>query len=322
MSAVLPAGLDPGLRAVLRLIGDAPLGGADFDPLRARAAFRALTVAGRPPSALVPVGGVEEVTVPGPSGALACRVYRPEGRGPFPTVVFLHGGGFVLGDLDTHEGHCRRLCAQARAVVLSVGYRRAPEHPFPAAFLDARAAVRWAAAEIGTLGGAGGTLAVAGDSAGGNLAAALAQDCRDRGGPVLGGQLLVYPAIDLTFSDGYPSRFEFGEGLLLTLDAMAWFRECYLGADPGTSPWASPIRGDLRALPPAIVVTAEFDPLRDEGEAYAAALRAAGVPVECLRFAGLIHGSFELPLVSPACAEAAHTAFAAFGRLLRGEAAP
>ncbi|MBO2448574.1 alpha/beta hydrolase [Actinomadura barringtoniae] len=292
-------------------------GSQAFDPARARAAFRALAVDARAPSAVAPVGTTQDRLLPATPDGLPVRIYRPETALPVATVVFLHGGGFVIGDLDTHDNHCRWLCSETGAVVVSVAYRRAPEHPFPAAVDDCLAAVRWAAAELDALGGRTGGLAIAGDSAGGCLAAVVTQLCRDSGGPELRAQLLVYPVADLRADGQYPSRAEYATGYLLTADAMRWFRACYLpdGTDPAT-PTASPIRGRLDGLPPAVVVTMEHDPLRDEGEAYAAALSAAGVRTRAHRFDGLIHGSFELPVLTEGCADAMREAFGSFRALL------
>jgi acetyl esterase len=271
---------------------------------QARAGLRAFTAGLRSPASTVPVESVAELTV---AGELPGRVYRPDSPGPVPTVVFFHGGGFVLGDLDTHDGLCRWICRDVGAVVLAVGYRLAPEAPFPAAPRDCVAATRWAADHVGALGGDAGRLAVAGDSAGGNLAAVVAQVCRDEAGPALAAHLLICPATDLT-DTAYPSRVDNSAGLLLSADDMRWFAACYLGPDQDRSaPLASPLRGNLAGLPPAVVVTAEYDPLRDEGDAYAHALAAAGVPVTRHRFAGLIHGFFDLTRLSPACADAVRT---------------
>jgi acetyl esterase len=321
--------LDPTIDAVLTLAGQAERrGSTPFTPERARAGLRMLAVDIRSPTSVATVGHVEDRMLDGADapGAtpLPLRIYRPVSEAPTATVVFFHGGGFVIGDLDTHDNHCRWLCRESGAVVVSVDYRRAPEAPFPAAVEDCLAATRWAAREIGTLGGRRDLLAVAGDSAGGNLAAVIAQQCRDDGGPALTAQLLVYPVVDLTTGVNYPSRRENAEGYLLTADAMRWFRSCYLGdaAADGASPLCSPILGKLAGLPPAVVVTMEYDPLRDEGAAYADALTAAGVPVVPYSFDGLIHGSFELPILPPACVDAMRTAFGSFRAMLYGERTP
>lgn len=315
--------LDPHLQGMLRLAE--ALGAPSLragTPGDARRLLRTLTVDVRPLDADVPVRSVRERIVRVDRRRLRLRIYRPMGRrsDQRPTVAFFHGGGFVIGDLDTHDLSCRLLCRELDAVVVSVDYRLAPEHPFPAALEDALAATRWTAARAGRLGGDPSRLVVAGDSAGGNLAAVVAQQWSSGAGPrlpPLAAQLLIYPVIDLEDEGGvrYPSRRAYAEGHLLTGDDMRWFAELYVGevADR-RDPRLSPIRGDLVGLPSAVVVTAEFDPLRDEGEAYAAALAAAGVPVAHHRFDGLIHGFFGLAAWSPACA----AAVAVTCRLLRG----
>jgi acetyl esterase len=256
----------------------------------ARAAIQALALAAGPPE---PVAKVEDRTVPGPKGEIPVRVYTPEGAGPFPILVYFHGGGWTIGNLETHDGSCRQLCNGAGCVVVSVDYRLAPEHPYPAAADDAYAATRWVAANAGALGGDARRIAVGGDSAGGNLAAVVSLMARDRGGPSLVFQLLVYPAVDAPTAN-HPSYRENAEGYFLTRDMMFWFWAHYCGKGPDPAdPYACPLNAkDLRGLPPAYVVTAEFDPLRDEGEAYAAKLREAGVPTTLKRYAGMIHGFF------------------------------
>ncbi|MEA2743604.1 MAG: acetyl esterase [Acetobacteraceae bacterium] len=227
----------------------------------------------------------------GPAGSLALRIYTPLGEGPFPLMVFFHGSGFVLCNLDTHDGMCRNLCAGTGCLVVSVDYRLAPEAKFPAAPDDCLAATRWAVANAAALGADPGRTVVAGDSAGGNLAAVTALRVRDEGGPALSGQLLLYPVTD-HYDPGAPSMLENAEGFGLTRAGMIWFWDHYL-ADPshGADPYASPMRAaDLSRLPPALVVTAEYDPLRDEGEYYAERLRQAGVPVEIKRWDGMNHG--------------------------------
>jgi acetyl esterase len=234
-------------------------------------------------------------------------------------VLFIHGGGFVIGDIDTHDNQCRTICREVGAVVLSVGYRLAPEAPFPAAVEDCVAALSWTVEHITELGDDAGRLAIAGDSAGGNLAAVTARLARDAGGPALAAQLLIYPGTD--FRDGggarYPSRTENAEGYFLTAADMRWFSEHYVGGSDPNDPRLSPILSEsLAGLPPAVVVTAEFDPLRDEGEAYADALEQAGVPVTHVRYNGLIHGFFDLAPLSPAAAEAVRETCANLRRLL------
>ncbi len=301
--------VDPSLAGLLEAIAaGTPL--SDLSPADARAVFRAMTVDTRPPGSLDPVASVEDDKVAGAAGPLAARVYRPEGDGPFPTVVLLHGGGWVIGDLDTHEPMARAICAGTDSVVVAVDYRLGPEARFPAAAEDAIAAVLDVQSRLASYGGSE-VLAVAGDSAGGNLSAVVTQHV-----PGLAAQLLVYPATDIL--GDFPSRTENAHGYFLDEPTMAWFIGCY--ADAGTDfldPRISPLRGDLTGLPPAVVVTAEFDPLRDEGVAYADALAAAGVPVRHTTYPGLIHGFFDMGPWSPACQEAVDDTIAQFADLLR-----
>jgi acetyl esterase len=236
-----------------------------------------------------PVQQTDELTIPGPAGDIPARTYRP-GDGLLPVVVYFHGGGWVIGSLDSHDATCRALANRSGAVVVSVDYRLAPEHRFPAAADDAYAATAWVAAQAAELNVDAGRLAVAGDSAGGNLAAVVAQMARDRKGPAIAFQVLVYPVTDCEFTT--VSYRENADGYLLTRDAMQWFWNHYCGEGERTNAYASPLRGDARGLPRALVVTAEFDPLRDEGEAYGRRLAEAGVAVDCRRYDGMIHGFF------------------------------
>ena len=301
--------LDPGIAALLQLIDAAPYPPmSEGTPATARKALRAMTVDLVTPESQVPVGSVEDVSV----GGLPARLYRPSGAGPFPTLVFLHGGGFVIGDLDTHDQLCRRFCSGADAVVLAIDYRLAPEAPYPAAADDALAAVTWAADHLAELGG-NDVLAVAGDSAGGNLSAVVAQALRDR----VSAQVLIYPATHM--AGDYPSRIDNAEGYFLDMATMVWFGAHYLGdAVDLDDPRHSPLLGELVGLPPALVVTAEFDPLRDEGEAYAALLEEAGVPVETVRYDGLVHGFVDMAMMSPAAADAVDDLVARTRVLLHG----
>ncbi|MEN8672229.1 alpha/beta hydrolase [Nocardioides sp.] len=309
--------LDPGTAALLQLIDAAPYPPMhEGTPETARKAFRAMTIDLVTDETRVPVGSVEELEVAG----RPARLYRPEGDGPFPTLVYVHGGGFVIGDLDTHDQTCRSLCSGAETVVLSLDYRLAPEAAFPAAVEDTLAAVTWAADHLADLGG-NDVLAVGGDSAGGNLSAVAAQALRDR----VSAQVLIYPATHMT--GDYPSRTENAEGYFLDMATMLWFSSHYLGTD-GTDPEGSaseldlddirhsPLLGDLAGLPPAIVVTAEYDPLRDEGEAFADALEKAGVAVDRTRYDGLVHGFIDMGLMSPAAADALADVVARTKRLL------
>ena len=254
----------------------------------ARAQYEARIALMAPPAA---VADVCEQTINGPGGPLRLRIFTPLGTGPFPLLVFFHGSGFVLCSLDTHDGMCRNLCAGAACVVVSVDYRLAPEHKFPAGIEDCLHAVRWAAAHASELGADPTRVAVAGDSAGGNMAAVVALRLRDEGGPALCAQLLLYPVTDY-HTPGTSSYEENAEGYGLTRDTMKWFWKHYL-SDPaqGAHPHASPLRAlDLSGLPPVLVITAEYDPLRDEGELYADKLRAAGVPTAMTRYDGVNHG--------------------------------
>jgi acetyl esterase len=353
--------LDPDIQGMLTLLET--VGRPDLSagtPEDARRALRMITVDVRPLHSVVAVGEVDEVTIPAGSGRgrLRLRRYRPAGRRSVlrPTLVFFHGGGFVMGDLDTHDNQCRRLCHELDAVVVSVEYRLAPEHPFPAAVEDALAATRWVADRLARLGGDPDRLAVAGDSAGGNLATGVAQAWPDEvaaGRPALAAQLLLYPVVDLVDDDGkrYPSRAEYAEIGLLTGDELRWFGDHYVGdrefettSSPAVEPTVtspddreagnravdavegdvvdrrdprlSPLYGRLEGLPPTLIVTAEVDPLRDEGEVYAAALRDAGVEVEFHRFEGLIHGFFDMAAISVTSAEAVATTCRRFRELL------
>ncbi|GAA4378506.1 alpha/beta hydrolase [Nocardioides caricicola] len=309
--------VDPQLAALLEFLAASGKPMSEGTPEEARRSFRTLTVDLRDPATLPAVDAVEDITIPGAEGDLAGRVYTPGTPGPLPTVVFFHGGGFVIGDLDTHDLVARTIATACDAVVLSVAYRLAPEHPWPAGLDDALAATRWAAAHLPDLGGDD-RLAVGGDSAGGNLSAIVAQACRDEG-LALAGQLLMYPVTD-TGSD-HPSMTENAEGYLLDLATMMWFHQQYTGHLPEldlADPRLSPRHGDLSRLAPAVIVVAEFDPLRDDGLAYAAALIDAGVPVEVRNFPGLIHGFADLGRHSPAAQAAVEETFALFRKVLHG----
>jgi acetyl esterase len=234
---------------------------------------------------------VEDRSIPGPDGNVPVRIYARERGGLRPAMIYFHGGGFVFGDLDTHEPICRSLAKESGAVVIAVGYRLSPEHKFPAALEDAHCATRWIATNAEQLGIDAGRICITGDSAGGNLATVIARRCRDAGGPALGSQVMIYPVIDLSSFETESYR-EFAEGHFLGRGEMQWFAGHYLAsASEGRNPEASPLLDpDLSGLPPALVITAEFDPLRDEGEAYAKRLREAGTPVTLTRYPGVIHG--------------------------------
>jgi acetyl esterase len=287
--------IDPQARAILD--GAAALNAPSVEEVGVEEARRSLAALVAMQSPSPDLGGVEDRQIPGPAGKIPVRVYTPLGAGPFPVLVYFHGGGFVLCNVDTHDGTCRSIAAGSGCVVVSVDYRLAPEHRFPAAAEDCYAATRWVAGNAGLIGGDATRIGVGGDSAGGNLAAVTALMCRDRGGPRLGFQLLVYPVIDAACDT--PSFRENAEGYYLTASAMRWFWAHYL-AEPhdGAHPYATPLRApDLSGLPPALIITAEYDPLRDEGETYAKRLGAAGVPVTLSRYDGMIHGFFSMGMM-------------------------
>lgn len=236
-----------------------------------------------------PVSEVETRTIEGPGGPLALRIYTPDGLAPFPVLLYFHGGGWVVGNLASHDSLCRALANSAGCIVISADYRLAPEHKFPAPVEDAYAATQWAASYAASFGGDGTRLAVGGDSAGGAMAASVTLMARDRGGALPSFQLLIYPVTNYSFDT--PSYRQNASGYMLTRDDMVWFWRHYLtNKADGLHPYASPLRAkELQGLPPALVITAEFDPLRDEGEAYAEKLRRAGVPVKLTRYDGMIH---------------------------------
>jgi acetyl esterase len=284
--------LDPQVQAVIELViksGRPPY--HQLSPKDARQLFRET----RPASTPTPpeIGVVSNMLAEGPDGPIPLRVYRPRGiaaDAPLPGLVFFHGGGWVIGDLDTHDALCRQLTAEAGITVVAVDYRLAPEAKFPAAADDAWAATRWMVAHADRLGIDARRLAVGGDSAGGNLAAVVSLLARDAGAPAIAFQTLLYPVTDVGIE--WPSYREFAEGYLLTSQSMRWFIGHYLAAEKEAVDWrVSPLRApSLEGLPPALIVTAGFDPLRDEGEAYARALREAGVRVDYVCYGGMIHG--------------------------------
>jgi len=282
--------LQPDVRLVLNMLAD-----LNLPPLESFGAegargfvfqFNATRPAGRP------VGEVLDGSLAGADGPLPYRLYRPATPGPHPIVVYFHGGGWVLGDERSDDPFCRDMCRRSGMIFVSVGYRHAPEHRFPTAAEDGYAALRWIAEHAGELGGRQGPLLVAGWSAGGNIAAVTCQLARDRGGPSIAGQLLVNPVTDCAFDR--PSYNENATGYFLTRSLMYWFWDLYCSPADRTDPRVSPLRGKLEGLPEAFVATCEFDPLRDEGIAYAEALAAAGVPVEQLQAHGHFHSSFTM----------------------------
>ncbi len=292
MTAPSTTALDPQARAVIDLvIRSGRPAYHQLSPKDARQLFRET----RPASTPTPpqIGMVRDLTADGPLGPIPLRVYRPAGvpaSTPLAVLVFFHGGGWVIGDLETHDVLCRQLTAGSGVSVVSVDYRLAPEHKFPAAVDDAWAATRWVVAHAGELAVDASRLAVGGDSAGGNLAAVVALLARDKGAPAIAVQVLIYPVTDLVGETR--SYRDFAEGYLLTREGMRWFIAHYLTAEAEAADWrASPLRAQsLAGLPPALIVTAGFDPLRDEGEAYAERLRDAGVRVDSVCYGGMIHG--------------------------------
>jgi acetyl esterase len=259
----------------------------EMSPAEARRAFESMRI----PMPGEAVASIEDRRVPGPAGEIPVRLYVPDDAAtPSPALLYFHGGGWVIGSLETHENLCKALANRSGARVVAVDYRLAPEHCWPAAAEDCYAVTCHVAERGAALGIDGARLAVGGDSAGGNLAAVVALLARERGGPRLRHQVLIYPVTDHDFER--PSYRENGRDYFLTTDAMRWFWDHYVPDRGRRDDWsAAPLRAEkLAGLPPATVITAEYDPLRDEGEAYAERLREAGVPVNCSRYEGQIHG--------------------------------
>ncbi len=308
--------LDPQVRKVLDDL--AALGNPELDEVTPAEA-RELADAGFP---AMSGPGAQDVTttdrtVPGPAGEIPVRVYTPvAGDAPRPVVVFFHGGGWVIGNIGTHDATVRDLTSDTGAVFVSVDYRLAPEHPFPAAVDDCFAALEWVHAHAGEIGADPDRIAVAGDSAGGNLAAVTAMLARDRNGPPLRFQLLVYPGVGV--AEGQASVRDNAEGYLLTRRDIEWFTAQYIGPDVDpTDPRWDPIHADLTGVAPAHVITCEFDPLRDGGAAYAARLRECGVPVTEHCYAGQIHGAFGMQAVVAASRDIIRDAAAVLRDALR-----
>jgi acetyl esterase len=300
--------LDPDARMILDQL-DALM--PPIDQVGVAGARAALTALAAAAGEREPVHRVENRTVPGRAGDIPIRLYAPAADAPLPVLVFFHGGGWVIGDLETHDTLCRHLANAVGCLVVSVDYRLAPEHPYPAAAEDAYAATRWVAEHAQVIGGDATRIAVGGDSAGGNLTAVVALMARDRGGPRLVFQLLVYPVTDAP-SDNASYR-ENGTGYFLTTAQMRWFFEHYAGTRAKVDDaYLCPLRAkDVRNLPPALVVTAEYDPLRDEGEAYGRRLEQAGVPVRIRRYPGVFHGFFAMGQILARAGEATEEAAAA-----------
>ncbi|MGK4005743.1 alpha/beta hydrolase [Sorangium sp. So ce1036] len=279
--------LDPKSQALMDMLAGPPIFSVPVSEARAAACQLAAAM-----PASEAVDRVEERAIAGPLGEIKARIYWPAGgaAGALPIVVYFHGGGWVLCNLDTHDGVCRSLTNLAGCITVAVDYRLAPEHKFPEPLWDCLAALRWVADNAGRLGGDPARIAVAGDSAGGNLAAAVAVAARQRGGPAIVHQVLFYPALDARCDT--PSCRALSEGYMLTAAEMRWYWDSYLARDADRDdPLACPLRAsDLGGLPAATVITAEYDPLRDDGETYAARLKEAGVPVRLKRFGGVLHG--------------------------------
>ncbi len=283
--------LDPQVKVILDQMAEA--GGpkiSEMSPEEARVVFNEMSTAFD--NSDVPVGGVENRTIPGPGGEIPVRLYTPvaSGGGPLAALVYYHGGGWVIGDLDSHDNTCRALSQTSGCKVIAVDYRLAPEHKFPAAADDAYAALTWVEKNAMEIGVDPNRIAVGGDSAGGNLAAAVCLMAKDKAGPQVAFQLLIYPVAQIGIDSN--SRRELATGYFLETETMVWFEDQYL-ADPkdADNPYASPLKAsDLSGLPPAYVITAGFDPLKDEGKAYADNLRTAGVDVQYVNYDGMIHG--------------------------------
>ena len=278
------------------------------DPYEARALYRRSTEALAPPPAMLP--RIENRSIPGPVVPVPLRIYWPDAVATAsPALVYFHGGGWVFGDLETHDALCRALAAETPCVVVSVEYRLAPEHKFPAGLVDCLTATNWVAANAAEFGVDPARLAVGGDSAGGNLAAAVAQSMKVQRDVALAFQLLIYPAVD--FLANNESLLANGEDYLLTRDAIQWTMEQYLRSlDDAEDPRASPLRAvDFTDLPPTLVITAEFDPLRDEGEDYVRAIGRAGGQVELCCYDGMVHGFMRMAgVVDEAKVAIAHAA--------------
>lgn len=304
--------LDPLLKALLDQMGAQPLPPVwEMEPAAAREAFAAMMGIVGPKE--VAIGKVENMTMPGPAGDIALRVYSPvaAGSAALPTLVFFHGGGFVIGDLDTHDGLCRILANEAGVRVIAVQYRLAPEHKFPAAVDDAIAAVKWVEANAALLGVDANRLAVGGDSAGGTLAAVAAQAAKEAGRPRLSFQMLLFPVTQI--GEETASLREFAEGYFLERDTLTWFYAHYLPGDADRcDPRVSPLKcADVSGLPPAYAMLAGFDPLHDEGLAYAEKLRDAGVAVTVADHPDMVHDFIYMQAVLPQAQRALHAAAAA-----------
>ena len=310
--------LDPQVKQVMESVAALGLPAAHtVSPEEARANAKV-----RPRAPGPEVAKVEDRTIPGPDGGLPVRIYTPEGAGPFPILAWYHGGGWVVGDLESADASARNLCVGGNCVVVSVDYRLAPETKFPGPAEDCWAATTWAVKNAASINGDASRLAVGGDSAGGNLAAAISLMAADRGGLEIALQLLVYPVTDADFDT--VSYGENGDGYSLTKATMQWYWDHYLSSsEDASNPYAAPLRAkSLAGQPPALVITAEYDPLRDEGEAYAKRLREAGVAATATRYDGMIHGFFNMGAVVDKGRQAVDEASAALRNAFARSGAP
>ena len=310
--------LDPQIMQVMEQVAALGLPAAHtVSPAEARANAKL-----RPRAPGPEVAKVEDRNIPGPNGDVPVRIYTPEGDGPFPILAWYHGGGWVVGDLESADGSARNLCVGGQCVVVSVDYRLAPETKFPGPAEDCWAATTWAVDNASSFNGDPTRLAVGGDSAGGNLAAAMSLMAADRGGPEIAFQLLVYPVTDADLNS--VSYGENGEGYSLTKATMQWYWDHYLsGGEDAANPYAAPHQANsLAGQPPALVITAEYDPLRDEGEAYAKRLQEAGVAATSTRYDGVIHGFFSMGAVVDKGQQAVDEASAALRKAFSRSGAP
>ncbi|MBN43370.1 MAG: hypothetical protein CL573_07780 [Alphaproteobacteria bacterium] len=307
--------LHPQAQAVLNLLNEAPTPLKEMLPDEAREAYdRFIVPRNFDP---VPLARIEDRKISGPGGDMRVRIYWPNDEsGPLPVFLFFHGGGFVIGSIESRDPQCRMISRDTPCIVVSVDYRLAPEHPFPAAPDDCWAALQWVHAKAGSLGGDPARIAVGGESAGGNLAAGLALRARDTGGPALSAQILVYPVTDMFFEQDLPSRMFLDEDYFLTRDQMTWYYECYTPGITSTEDiMLSPSKSaNLDNLPFTQIVTAEFDPLRDYGKQYGERLAAAGVTVEYSCMAGMIHGYWHYGKLIDAATEALNLSINALQR--------